>query len=473
MLTIRLSALRALLILASTFITAFVMPLDAQSPARALLLHGFPGQGADLATLENSLLGTFSTAISPRRPTVNNQFDGLANWPSQLTPFVAGGDTQTVAIAHSTGGVAARAVDRAMGGSLYGAITFGSPLGGAPIANNRFQAYWWMQSMRAGILGLLNNYTQWLTNWEYWLVESGFAYLQIQTFAGLEGVFAPTLSAQTSTDLQTNSSYMAAPNGLNGSANLAREAAALGDRRLAIVARAPSGIQLCAGAVGFMNRQDCTNVQSGAITSFVVMSGVFGGYDNESNPNAALIRANADQWLNAANAVYGADQAYCAFIAPNDMEGLGCRADGYIGASAQAWPGASIARDIPDVGGHSKEPTKVEIANAVIDLMRTRLDIQPPGPPPPQWNALIQGQSSIAPSAQCTWWGTTSGTGNPGAIYSYTWKVNGVTQQSGSEASLTYGNPNPPFQIELTITAENGSRNTSLWVDLDPNAWCQ
>lgn len=453
-------------------------PLRAQSPTRTLFLHGFPGSGSDLATIENLLLGTFSTAISPRRPHVANQYDGLALWPSQLTSYVAGGDTHTVAIAHSTGGVAARALDRAPGGALYGAITFGSPLGGALVANNRYAAYYWMQAMRGGILNLLNDYTSWLTNWEWWLVDGGFGYIQAGSFGALAARFAPTLSAQTSTDLQTNSSYMAGPDGLNGSTNLAREALALGDRRLAIVARAPSDIQVCAGLSNAINRQDCTNAQNGAITTFVVMEGIFSGYSNESNPNAALIRAHAVDFLGAANAIYNADAKYCSFIASfQDMEGLGCRADGYIAASLQIWPGAGPAAwEVADVGGHSNEPSNTEIASAVGVLMQTRLGIYPPPPPPPpppQWNAVIQGQTTIAPSAQCTWWGATSGTAEPGAIFSYTWKVNGVTQQSGTQEYLVYGDPTPPFEIELTIVAENGTRTGYLWVELDANGWCQ
>src|SRR5690606_34938516 len=92
-----------------------------------------------------------------------------------------------------------------------------------------------------------------------------------------------------------------------------------------------------------------------------------------------------------------------------------------------------------------------------------------PPPPPPPPSVEILGQTSIAAGAVCTW--TAYVTGATGSI-TYQWGVDGQPA-GGNSDHLTYGSPNPPFEIQVTVTAANGTFGNSLYVDYDAWGWCQ
>ena len=156
------------------------------------------------------------------------------------------------------------------------------------------------------------------------------------------------------------------------------------------------------------------------------------------------------------------DEVWCGLIGA-DPAPEGCYADGFIAGNTQAWDGVTPAYHNTDGPNHGAEPSSVVIQAQVLNLLQNNFNWPAPPPPPPQFSVTIEGQTSIAPGAQCTWWASPA---NYEGTLSYAWTVDGQTAGDNSD-TLTYGSMNPPFTIGVTVTDDNGTAANTLYVALD------
>jgi hypothetical protein len=436
-------------------VTPSSMGAQGIPPNKLLLVHGFGSDGNGWAPLELLLEQSIPNAQA-YRPNLTN-YNGFEVMASELAAILGASDTMGVAIAHSAGGVASRVLDRQTNGRLRGVLTVGSPLRGAAIAKNSAVALATFGAMISEIMYPVDVYFE--NPLEPWSA-TGLALAGYLAFVNGQ---IPALTSLTAQQLAKGSSYM---NTLNSTSNLQREVAS-GLKRLAIVNETSPENQLCRNTEFWSN---CAYVQYALEGLYLAAESHYANLQCDYGDDVCQWRViNAGLWGNAAGVMYLSDFAWCGFIEADIVPG-GCRADGLIAANAQSWPDAPPAHHNLNGPNHMFEKTDSWVKNRFRDLLLENFNWpSPPPPPPPPPSVEILGQTAIAAGVVCTW--SAYVTGAEGSL-TYAWSVDGQSK-GGNSPQLSYGSPNPPFEIQVIVTAQNGTFGNSLYVDYDPGGWCQ
>lgn len=430
------------------------VPSAAQpsSTTPILLVHGFDSNGSSWEPFDISLLAAYPYGqIRIERHSLGG-LDRIDDQAFVLSQYFSAQEPQTIAVAHSVGGLVARATDRRTNGGLNGIITVGSPHQGAPIAQGLLQKSGSFAASLANILYpadlYFNGYGDAVAWPEFYVAGSlfvtGIAFVaKLDSWHGsgaMEDVDPINLFVQT----------------INSASNQAREAGSMGNRRFSLVSESPSIGQLCQIMLPD-NWESCLAATQELASVYLSSHLYFGSYVNPNDPWEFQKRVSSYYWLLGAVELLNLQGMWCGFIGAEFVSVTSCLADALIPSSKQVWPGANNI-PLPQGEIHSQETRSPIVHGRILELLRTEgfgLDTAwtpPTAPPPGPVSVTIVGPSAVRPTVGCYW--IANATGGTGA-YTYAWTVNGDSVGTGS-GTLQYSNPGGSY-FTVAVSVSSGS----------------
>jgi hypothetical protein len=333
----------------------------AQRPVS--LVHGFGDVADRWYSAQLRLQQEFGNAVTVNRPQLGN-VQAISAQATQLEPWVPSTGSLAIAVGHSAGGVVSRELDRGANRDLFGVITVGTPHTGAPVAANEGLAVGFFTQFAFDILLPVNIYWGGYGDHQAMAAAVDAAVVVAAAIAYWNRV-QPLLSSAAAIDLRPTSALLSGAAGLNSSANTAREAAAMGPRRVSLIGTMPAAQQLCA-SISPNYVDTCFWTFDAVGDGFYGLWLYYSNYVDYNDPWMYAKRANAYSWLPAATALwYGANDDWCAIIGA-----IGCYADGFIPVDRQHWPGATNIL-IPGSTPHEVEPERTIVQDRIVAELRS------------------------------------------------------------------------------------------------------
>lgn len=202
-------------------------PAAAAQDRPVVFVHGINANGSSwsgaAARLGARLAIAADTPSLPSRALYETQ-------ASELQRAVAHRDNSLVAVGHSNGGVVSRELSHRR--HVSGIVTLGTPHQGAPIVSNLYAVSWFNGRMLGAVNDVYRLFAYGCCSWQ-WILSLYSDTLQAVVAASttsltqIGAAIALNATIPVSFEMQPGSSYLA---GLNGPANLAREAATIPGR---------------------------------------------------------------------------------------------------------------------------------------------------------------------------------------------------------------------------------------------------
>lgn len=208
-------------------------------PARAqdrpvVFVHGFFSSGESwagaAARLQDRLAISATTPSLPSRELFETQATDLQRQLGSL-------GVETIAVAHSNGGIVSREWSRRR--PLSTIVTIGTPHGGVPLVSNLYAFVGFNQALIGSFNNVYRLFGQGCCSWQWILtlynnVWQAVVSASVSSVPRVASAFGLNATVPVSFEMQPNSSYLV---GLNSPANLAREATAV-PARVGIVSTA-------------------------------------------------------------------------------------------------------------------------------------------------------------------------------------------------------------------------------------------
>jgi pimeloyl-ACP methyl ester carboxylesterase len=429
------------------FAAIALQSLEAQQPV--VLVHGIFSNGSTWATTAQRLQQNYNvTTTSPNLPSGET----YENQAGSLIGQVGGLPANTIAFAHSNGGLVSRQANE-NGRAWSGIGTIGTGHTGFPLAQSVLN-FWVFEEARYIINSVLQPfayYSRFYPDDWAWQIAG-----RIGNWAASMGLTIPAAIASLGFNLANpvlpemvpGSAFM--DQNIDAPANLNREATALA-RRVSITSTVQTSYGMFFQAVVPDNYTHYANYQYLAGAVFYSVGLYYDEFVDYNDPWWYDKQADAYLWFQASAAMFNFDQDWCYIIGAYDNYGQCTQNDGVVPTYRMPYPGGT--RNVDIVGPAHLQETRDGYA-AIAQVLVQDFGVTPVSGDP-FTSVTVSGPSRVNGCVGGTWTATPSGGTAP---ITYSWTVEEDSQNTWTDNHLYYTNTGtqPSIFVRATATDAHG-----------------